>query len=125
MKSVACSVALAFAACIVPGAAISAQPAPVGLVSVSTSDPANYPANYAELTRLFADWRKFVLPVTVDFKPDYSVAAIAAKQAEFPKYRARLQAIDTAGWPKGALIDYQLVRAEMNGLAFDFRVLMP
>jgi uncharacterized protein (DUF885 family) len=125
MKSVACSVALALAACIVPGAAISAQPAPVGPISVSTSDPANYPANYAELTRLFADWRKFVLPVTVDFKPDYSVAAIAAKQAEFPKYRARLQAIDTAGWPKGALIDFKLVQAEMNGLDFDFRVLMP
>ena len=125
MKSVACSVALALAACIVPGAVISAQPAQVGPVSAPTSDPANYPANYAELTRLFADWRKFVLPVTVDFKPDYSVAAVAAKQAEFPTYRARLRAIDTTGWPKGALIDYKLVQAEMNGLDFDFRVLMP
>lgn len=125
MKCIACSVALALAACIVPVAAISAQPTPAGPTSASASDPANYPANYAELTRLFADWRKFVLPATVDFKPDYSVAAIAAKKAEFPKYRARLQAIDTSGWPKGALIDYKLVQAEMNGLDFDFRVLMP
>lgn len=125
MKCIACSVALALAACIVPGAAMSAQLPAASPASAATSDPASYPANYAELTRLFADWRKFVLPVTVDFKPDYSVAAIAAKQTEFPKYRARLQAIDTSGWPKGALIDYKLVQAEMNGLDFDFRVLMP
>ena len=125
MKCTACSVALVLAACSVPVAAISAQPPQADPVSASASDPANYPANYAELTRLFADWRKFVLPVTADFKLDYSVAAIAAKKAEFPKYRARLQAIDTSGWPKGALIDYKLVQAEMNGLDFDFRVLMP
>lgn len=125
MKCIACSVALALAACIVPGAAMSAQLPAASPASAATLDPASYPANYAELTRLFADWRKFVLPMTVDFKPDYSVAAIAAKQAEFPKYPARLQAIDTSGWPKGALIDYKLVQAEMNGLDFDFRVLMP
>lgn len=127
MKYLACSVALALAACIIPVAATSAQSPQAGApsASASASDPANYPANYAELTRLFADWRKFVLPVTVDFKPDYSVAAIAAKKAKFPEYQARLQAIDTSGWPKGALIDYKLVQAEMNGLDFDFRILMP
>lgn len=123
MKHLACSVVLALAACIIPPAVISSPSAP--LRPLTTSNPANYPANYAELTKLFADWRKFVLPPTVDFKPDYSVAAIAAKKAKFPEYRARLQAIDTRGWPKGALIDYKLVQAEMNGLDFDFRVLMP
>ncbi len=123
MKCLACSVALALAACSVPVGAIAAQSSHAA--SASPSDPATYPANYAELTTLFADWRKFVLPPTVDFKPDYSVAAITAKKAEFPAYRARLRAIDTSGWPKSALIDYKLVRAEMNGLDFDFRVLMP
>jgi uncharacterized protein (DUF885 family) len=125
MKHLACSVALALAACIIPAPVISSPSPQPGPVSATASDPANYPANYAGLTRLFADWRKFVLPVTVDFKPNYSVAAIAVKKAEFPAYRARLQAIDTSGWPKGALIDYKLVQAEMNGLDFDFRVLMP
>ena len=123
MKYLACSIALVLATCFIPAAAIS-SPSPRSS-PVSASDPSSYPANYAELTKLFADWRKFVLPVTTDFKPDYSAAAMAAKEAEFPEYRARLQAIDTAGWPKGALIDYKLVRAEMNGLDFDFRVLMP
>ncbi|MEO9079289.1 MAG: DUF885 family protein [Rhodanobacter sp.] len=123
MKRIACSVALALAACMVPVATLSAHPSQTA--PASASNPANYPANYAELTRLFEDWRKFLLPVTADFKPDYSAAAIDAKKAEFPKYRARLQAIDTSGWPKGARIDYKLVWAEMNGLDFDFRVLMP
>ncbi len=125
MKRIARSAALALASCIFPVAAMSTQPPPASHGSAATSNPASYPASYTELTRLFADWRKFVPPVTVDFQPDYSAAAIAAKQAEFPKYRARLEAIDTTGWPKGALIDYKLVRAEMNGLDFDFRVLMP
>lgn len=125
MKTLACSVALALATCIVPIVAMSAQAPPTGPVSTSVSNPADYPANYAELTSLFADWRKFVVPVTVDFKPDYSVAAIAAKQAKLPTFQARLKAIDTSGWPKGALIDNKLVQAEMNGLDFNFRVLMP
>ncbi|MEO7051081.1 MAG: DUF885 family protein [Rhodanobacter sp.] len=125
MKFIVCSLALTLAACAFPAAAVSAQLTQAGPPSATASDPADYPANYVELTRLFSDWRAFVLPVTVDFKPDYSVAAIAAKKAKFPDYRARLQAIDTSGWPKGALIDYKLVQAEMNGLDFDFRVLMP
>ena len=85
MKILVCSVALAIAACMVPLATVSAQPLQGS--AESTSNPANYPANYAELTSLFDDWRKFVVPVTVDFKPDYSIAAIAAKKAGFPKYQ--------------------------------------
>jgi uncharacterized protein (DUF885 family) len=126
MKTFACSVALAFAACVAPAAAVQTQAAtPGGAMAAGASDPATYPANYTQLTGLFADWRQFLEPVTRDFKPDYSPAAMAAKQAELPKYMARLHAIDTTGWPKGALIDYKLVQAEMNGLDFDFRVLKP
>lgn len=124
MKHVACSVALVFAACVVPPTVVSAQSASNRAASTATVQP-SYPANYGELTQLFADWRNFERPVTVDFKPDYSAAAMAAKKAEFPKYTARLKAIDTTGWPKGALIDYKLVQAEMHGLDFNFRVLMP
>ncbi len=127
MKFMACSVALVLAGCSfsVAASAVSPPHAQSAPVPASASDPANYPANYAELIRLFSDWRLFERPVTVDFKPDYSVAAIAAKKAEFQTYKARLQAIDTSGWAKGAVIDFKLVQAEMNGLDFDFRVLMP
>lgn len=124
MKTFACSIALAFAACVAPAAAMQVPAAPSG-EAAAVADPGSYPANYAELTALFADWRQFLVPVTRDFKPDYSPAAIAAKRTAFPRYQARLKAIDITGWPKGALIDYKLVQAEMNGLDFDFRVLMP
>jgi uncharacterized protein DUF885 len=40
-------------------------------------------------------------------------------------YRKRLAAIDPAGWPVPRQVDYHLVRAEMNGLDFDHRVLQP
>ena len=125
MKSIACSVALALFACIIAVAAGAAQSQPAGKPLATASLPSDYPANYAELTKLFADWRKFVPPRTIDFKPDYSIAAIAAKKASFPDFQARLEALDTTGWPKGALIDYKLVQAEMNALDFDFRFLMP
>ena len=125
MKNLACSVALALATCVVPLVAMSAQAPSTGPESTSVSKPADYPTNYVELTSLFGDWRKFVVPSIIDFKPDYSIAAIAAKKAEFPRFQARLKAIDTSGWPKSALIDYKLVQAEMSGLDFDLRVLMP
>src|SRR6202012_486225 len=37
----------------------------------------------------------------------------------------RLDAIATTGWSKEKQNDYKLVKAEMNGLDFDFRVLRP
>ena len=38
---------------------------------------------------------------------------------------ARLAAIDSTQWPVEQRIDYELVRAQMNGLDFDIRVLQP
>ncbi|MBL7960596.1 DUF885 family protein [bacterium] len=39
--------------------------------------------------------------------------------------QARLIAIDTSGWTLEQKIDYELVRAEMNGLDFNLRILQP
>jgi hypothetical protein len=116
-------IAVALTICAAPlpaSAAPQLQTSPAAAVG-----PSDRPANYGELTALWSDWRKFVLPAIKAYMPDYSVAAMAQKQAELPKYVARLKAIDTTGWSKSALIDYKLVQAEMNGLDFDFRVLMP
>ncbi len=82
------------------------------------------PANYAELTQLFADWRTFITPKTVTGL-DYRPAAMARMHAAFPAFQARLNAIDRSGWPMVAQHDWQIVQTEMNGLDFDFRVLMP
>jgi hypothetical protein len=74
---------------------------------------------------LFADWRAFQKPKLVDGVPDYTAPAMAAQHREFARYRQRLAAIDPGGWPVNQQVDWHLVRAEMNGLEFDHRVLRP
>ena len=61
----------------------------------------------------------------IDGVPDYSREAMAAQVEALPRWRARLDAIDPQGWPVAHAIDWQLVRAEMNGLDFDQRVRRP
>jgi hypothetical protein len=80
---------------------------------------------YDELLRFFHDWRAFQKPAVVDGVPDYTAAAMEKQERTLPEWLHRLQAIDTAGWPVAQRVDYDLVRAEMNGLEFDHRVLKP
>lgn len=82
-------------------------------------------SGYASLVTLFHDWRAFQKPPVADGVPDYSPAAMNAQRAKLPQMRARLNAIDTTGWPVEQQVDWQIVRAEMNGLDFDHRVLRP
>jgi len=78
-----------------------------------------------DLVALFGDWREFQRPALVDGVPDYSEAAMAAQYRGLAAMRQRLEAIDTRGWPVARLVDWHIVRAEMNGLDFDHRVLRP
>jgi uncharacterized protein (DUF885 family) len=71
------------------------------------------------------EWREFQKPRFVDGVPDYSPAAMAQQHAELPVWQARLAAMDTTGWSVAEQVDWHLVRAEMNGLDFDHRVLKP
>jgi Bacterial protein of unknown function (DUF885) len=82
-----------------------------------------FAATPADLHALFADWRRFhdARPVV----PDYTPAAIAARAQALKGFEARLAAIDTAGWAVADKVDWQLVRAEMNGLKFDLEVAKP
>jgi hypothetical protein len=82
-------------------------------------------SSYDDLTALFADWRTFERPLMRDGAPDYTAAAMARQHQELAGYQARLAAIDPSGWPIDRQVDYQLVRAEMNGLDFNLRVLQP
>ena len=77
------------------------------------------------LVQLFTEWRAFEAPVRRGDIPDYTPAAVSAKAAALPQWFARLAAIDTAGWTPEQLNDLKLVKAEMNGLDFDLRVLRP
>jgi len=80
---------------------------------------------HEDLVTLFSAWRAFQQPRRVNGVPDYSPRAMAAQHRELATYRARLAAFDTTGWPTPAQVDYHIVRAEMNGLDFDHRVLRP
>ncbi len=81
--------------------------------------------DYQGLLALFQDWRAFERPSLRDGAPDYTAPTLARKAGELAAYQARCAAIDPGRWPIAQQIDYQLVRAEMNGLDFDLRVLKP
>ena len=88
---------------------------------LAASEPDGYPA----LVKLFQQWREFEHPVMKNDVPDYSASAMAAKAAALPRWRKRLDAIDPKSWPIEQQNDYKLVKAEMNGLDFNLRVLRP
>jgi hypothetical protein len=81
--------------------------------------------SYPDLVALFDKWLAFERPPLRDGAPDYTAATIAGRHVELKSWQARLAAIDPTGWPVAQQVDYQLVRAEMNGLDFDIRVLQP
>jgi hypothetical protein len=78
-----------------------------------------------DLLTLFSDWRAFQQPPLVDGIPDYTAAAMARQYRELETYRRRLAAMDPAGWAVAQQVDWHIIRAEMNGLDFDHRVLRP
>jgi hypothetical protein len=97
----------------------------MSVAGTTTAQESPAPGTYDALVALFADWRAFERPAMREGAPDYTAATLARKHAELSSYQARLRAIDPASWPLQQQIDYQLVRAEMNGLDFYIRVLKP
>ena len=81
--------------------------------------------SYEELLTLFAEWRDFAQPPLLDGAPDYTAGTFDARYEEFQQYRERLHSIDLSGWPVPQQVDWHIVRAEMNGFDFNYRVLQP
>jgi hypothetical protein len=94
-------------------AATAAAPSPPGA------------SRYEDLVSFFKDWRAFQKPRVVEGIPHYNAGAMGAQQHALETYKKRLAAIDPSGWPIPQQVDYQIVRAEVNGLDFDHRVLRP
>ncbi len=106
----------------IPAVCVTALLAACAPPSAETSNPAG---THADLVTLFTEWREFERPQFDGGVPDYTAAAMAAQHAALPEWSARLDALDPSGWSDAERIDWQLVRAEMNGLDFDHRVRQP
>ena len=87
--------------------------------------PAHAAGSYDDLVGLFREWQAFERPALRDGAPDYTAPTLARKLEELRVYQSRLAALDPAAWPREQRIDYELVRAQLNGLDFDLRVLQP
>jgi len=93
--------------------------------SSSVSEATTDNGTYEDLVKLFEEWREFQKPSIIDGVPDYTAEAMAKQHRELKEYQGRLAAIDSSSWPISQQVDYHIVRAEMNGLDFDHRVLRP
>ncbi|MFW6136969.1 MAG: DUF885 family protein, partial [Candidatus Aminicenantaceae bacterium] len=80
---------------------------------------------YKDLVRFFQEWREFEKPELRDGVPDYTAEAMAEQKRRIPEYENRLKAFNTGGWTIPQRVDYEIVRAEINGLKFNHRVLRP
>jgi hypothetical protein len=81
--------------------------------------------DYQALVELFREFRAYQKPALAEGIPDYTDAAMAEQHARLPEYRQRLDAIEPSDWSVAERVDYEILRAEMNGLDFDHRVLRP
>ena len=102
----------------------------IAVVVSCAAPPAATPADakstrFEDLKTFFGEWRSFQQPKRADGAPDYSAAAMAAQARDLAGFGSRLAAIDPTSWPIPQQVDYYIVRAEMNGLDFDHRVLKP
>ncbi|HSS44876.1 MAG TPA: DUF885 family protein [Thermoanaerobaculia bacterium] len=113
LSSVSVTAACLLTAAALVGGAGPASPGPPG----ST--------RYEDLLSFFRDWRSFQKPKVVAGVPDYTAGAMAAQQRQLDAFRQRLSSIEPSGWPVAQQADYHVVRAELNGLDFDHRVLKP
>ena len=99
------------------------------LISCSTTKNENTLKNkslkYDDLVLLFNDWRNFENPPLLDGAPDYTRERFEKDQSEFLELRERLHSFDIDNWPIKEQIDWHVVRAEMNGYDFNYRVLRP
>ena len=83
------------------------------------------PATQQDVATLFTQWREFQRPTRIDGIPDYSPKAMAAQRKALPRWLERVNALDVSTAPLPLRNDVKLIRAEMNGLDFDHRVLSP
>ena len=81
--------------------------------------------SYRTLLQLCKDLRIFERTNLTNGVPDYRSQTIIQTQQTLLQYKGRLQKFDTTGWPINQQVDYILLRAEMNALDYNCRILKP
>jgi hypothetical protein len=79
--------------------------------------------SYQELEQLFKDWRAFEIPPLHQGAPDYRTVTFTNRSTDFKLLQERLNSISIASWPVSKQVDWQIVKAEMNGYDFNQRIL--
>ena len=80
---------------------------------------------YQTLLQLYKELRVLERPGLPDGVPDYHSQTIIKTQQILQRYSNRLAKIDTTGWALDEKVDYVLLRAEMNALDYNCRILKP
>ena len=84
-----------------------------------------HPHEYQALVDLFRDWREFEEAPTLNGAPDYTADRFDSDQQNFNVLIDRLNRIKIDDWPVPYQVDWHIVRAEMNGYDFNYRILQP
>ena len=77
------------------------------------------------LAAIFDQWRSFEKPEMINGAPDYRQETFENRMQNFEELQGKLLSIDTSGWPVPDQVDWTLIRAEMNGFDFNYRILKP
>ncbi len=81
--------------------------------------------DYQDLVKLFKEFRDYQKPRTVEGIPDYTKEAMEKQYTQLPEIRQKLNLIDPSDWTIPEKADYEVLRAEINGLDFDHRIFHP
>ncbi len=81
--------------------------------------------NYDELVSLFKEWRAFEKPPLREGAPDYTAETFEKRWPEFKKLQTTLLTMEVSDWPVQQQVDWNIIKAEMNGYDFNHRVLKP
>ena len=93
--------------------------------TLKSKETLNQTSNYADLEKLFLDWRNFENPPTLNGAPDYTKSQFDESHKTFKSLKNRLINMDTSKWSVHQKVDWQIILAEMNGYDFNYRVLKP
>lgn len=90
-----------------------------GRTQIQTTD------TYDDLVTLFKEWRAFENPPLQDGAPDYTAETFQKRWPKFKKLQVKLRAMEVSDWPVAQQVDWNIVKAEMNGYDFNHRILKP